>query len=112
VIARAVADAETATGLVFRVHVGALDAGRASAQALLAGTTDAPRTVLVAVDPARRALEIVTGSLAARQVDDRTCGLACLAMTSSFAAGDLVGGLRDGLRLIGDHARVSMRSRH
>ena len=98
--------AETACGLLFRVHVGALPDGRSSAERLLTESgPDARQTVVVAVDPARRSLEIVTGSQAAARVSDRTCGLAALAMTSSFSAGDLVGGLRTGLQLIAAHAR-------
>jgi len=52
-----------------------------------------------------RRLEIVTGSLAAERISDRVCALASLAMTSSFAAGDLVGGLRNGIQVLADHGR-------
>ena len=105
-LARAVASAEQATGLHVRLHVGRLDGGRAGAEALLVecGAT-APDTVLVAVDPSARGLEIVTGTRATSQVSDRTCALAALAMTSSFAAGDLVGGLVNGLQILSDHGR-------
>ena len=54
-----------------------------------------------------RGLEIVTGRDAAVVLDDRTCGLVALAMTSSFAAGDLVGGIRNGLQVMADHGRNS-----
>ncbi len=105
-IAQAVASAEATSGLLVRVHIGALPDGRASAERLLSESgASAVETVLVAVDPASRSLEIVTGARAAAVLSDRTCGLASLAMTSSFAAGDLVGGLRAGLQLIADHAR-------
>jgi uncharacterized membrane protein YgcG len=105
-LARSVAAAEESTGLRFRLHVGQLEGGRSGAEALLAesGAT-APDTVLVAVDPAARGLEIVTGTRATSQVSDRTCALAALAMTSSFAAGDLVGGLVNGLQILADHGR-------
>ena len=105
-LARSVASAEQATGLYVRLHVGRLDGGRAGAEALLAeGGATARDTVLVAVDPAARGLEIVTGTRATSQVSDRTCALAALAMTSSFAAGDLVGGLVNGLQILADHGR-------
>ena len=79
----------------------------AQAQALLAARgAEAPGTVLVAVDPLARSLEIVTGSRAARALDDRTCALASLTMTTSFAGGDLVGGLCRGLQVLADHGRV------
>jgi uncharacterized membrane protein YgcG len=106
-IEQAVASAEAVSGLLFRVRIGALPEGRSSAERILAESgAAAVETVLVALDPARRSLEIVTGSRAATAVTDRTCGLASLTMTSSFAAGDLVGGLRSGLQLMADHART------
>lgn len=106
-IEQAVHAAETTCGLMFRVHVGAMPDGRASAERILAESgAAASETVLVAVDPTTRTLEIVTGSHAATSVSDRTCGLASLTMTSSFAAGDLVGGLRAGLQLLSAHARA------
>ena len=85
-LAHAVETADGATGLSFLVRVGVLDGGRAAAEALLAARgADAARTVLVAVDPPARALEIVTGSTASTVLDDRTCALASLTMTTSFA---------------------------
>jgi hypothetical protein len=106
-LARAVAAADLATGLSFQVRVGALEGGREQARALLAaqGAT-APDTVLVAVDPLARTLEIVTGPRAAVALDDRTCALASLTMTTSFAGGDLVGGLCRGVQVLADHGRA------
>jgi hypothetical protein len=49
-------------------------------------------------------LEIVTGSEAGRVVDERACSLAAMTMTSSFAVGDLAGGIVDGLRMLGEYA--------
>ncbi len=106
-LARAVESADRATGLDFLVRIGVLDGGRADAEALVAARgAEAPRTVLVAVDPPARALEIVTGSAASAVLDDRTCALASLTMTTSFAAGDLVGGLVRGLQVLSDHGRA------
>jgi len=98
-LARAIETADRATGLRFRVVVGALDADAASRHPV------EPIDVLVAVDPISRRLEIVTGSRAGQQISDRVCGLASLAMTSSFAAGDLIGGLRNGIQVLADHGR-------
>jgi hypothetical protein len=98
-LARVVQEAEEATGLRFRVVVGELGSSHT-----LLSPPDA-QSVLVAVDPADRQLHIVTGSRAATQISDRVCGLASLAMTSSFAAGDLVGGLRNGIQVLADHGR-------
>ena len=62
---------------------------------------DPRRAVLLAVDPGVRRVEIVTGSVARRWLDDRACGLAVLAMTTSFGAGDLAAGIVNGLRTLG-----------
>ena len=102
--------AEQLCGLKFTVFVGQLSDGRSSAQAILANSgADGTRTVLTAIDPVSRELEIVTGSHAASIIDDRTCALAALAMTSSFQAGELIGGIRNGINLMANHARQPYR---
>lgn len=102
---RAVERAEARSGLAFSLFVGPLPQGRASAEALHAASGPDPSSrVLVAVDPGGRTLQIVTGSRAALQCDARSCGLAAAAMTTSFGAGDLLGGIRNGLELLGEHA--------
>ena len=107
-LARSVSATETATGLNVVLHVGPLPGGRDGALALLASCGEASdASVVVAVDPTARALEIVTGRQAASVLSDRTCALVSLAMTSSFAAGDLVGGIRNGLQVMADHGRNS-----
>jgi len=62
-------------------------------------------SVLVAVSPTQRTLEIVTGSAVAVDLDERACQLAGLSMVSSFEAGDLMGGLREGIVMLAEHAR-------
>ncbi len=107
-LARSVAATEQATGLNVVLHVGPLEGGREGARALLASCGEASEaSVVVAVDPNARGLQIVTGRQAAVILDDRTCGLVALAMTSSFSAGDLVGGIRNGLQVMADHGRNS-----
>jgi len=97
--------------LTFSLYVGSWQGGRAGAEAMLDRLARADLSVLIAVDPAERQLEIVTGRLARIALDDRACGLAALSMTSSFTNGDLIGGLRDGLSVLGEHAR-RMRVEH
>lgn len=106
-ITRAIRLAEKESGLRFAVHVGALGAdSRGQALRLHAQLGDrAARAVLVAVDPGDRRLEVVTGSEAKRQLDDYSCGLGALSMTTQFGAGDLVGGIVNGLLTLGEHAR-------
>ena len=104
-IQRMVGIAQKQCHLPFSVYVGPLEHGRETAIALHARLADVARAVLVAVDPAAQCVEIVTGTQARELLDDQSCRLAMLSMTSSFSAGDLVGGIRDGLTVLADHAR-------
>ena len=104
-IERAVRNAEAASGLHFSVYVGGADSEtRPFALELLNELDDPDRSVLVYVDPAGRRLEIVTGPLAKRQLSDTSAGLAALTMQTSFATGDLTGGLVTGVQQLGQHA--------
>ena len=57
------------------------------------------------VDPAARLIEVVTGSEVCRHLSDREVELSILAMKTDFAHDDLVGGLRRGISMLGEHAR-------
>ena len=103
------------TGLFFTLYVGDLGKRtRARAEELHAACkADPSDAVLIAVSPGQRVVEVVTGAAAARRVPDRACALAVLSMTSSFAAGDLVGGIVNGLRQLSDQAgRPPVRRHH
>ena len=110
-VQRLLEHAERQSGLAFSAYVGAWEGGREGAEALLERLNDPDRSVLVALDPLGRHLEIVTGRLARIPLDDRACGLAALSMTSSLTTGDTMGGLRDGLAMLGEHGR-RMRVEH
>ncbi|TDW24058.1 DUF5130 family protein [Kribbella kalugense] len=104
-IEKAVQHAEEVSGLHFSVYVGGADEEtRPFAIELLNELDDPDSSVLVYVDPAGRRLEIVTGSQAKRQLSDVAAGLAALTMQTSFAAGDLTGGLVTGVQQLGTHA--------
>lgn len=104
-IERAVRNAEEASGLHFSVYVGGADSEtRPFAIELLNELDDPDNTVLVYVDPAGRRLEIVSGEQARRQLSDTSAGLAALTMQTSFATGDLAGGLVTGVQQLGIHA--------
>jgi hypothetical protein len=60
--------------------------------------------VLVLVSPGDRLLEVVTGETSSRRISDRACALAALSMTTSFAGGDLVGGIVTGIRMLAESA--------
>jgi len=101
-IRHAVATAHDETGLHFFVQVGLVD-GDIRAYALrrhAALGAIAEFGVFVLVEPEARRVEIVTGETAARRLDDRAAGLASLAMATSFAGGDLTGGVVNGVRMM------------
>ncbi|HEX6500059.1 MAG TPA: DUF5130 family protein [Micromonosporaceae bacterium] len=97
--------ADRATGLTFSAYVGPLDEPvRAHAEKMLGQLTDPDQSVLVAVSPNQRVLEIVTGAEARRRLPDRACKLAALSMTAAFSGGDLAGGLVSGIAQLADQA--------
>jgi len=107
-VVRAIRLARQQSQLPVSVYVGALEGdSRAMAQQLhaaLGGT--AAESVLVAVDPGARRVEIVTGPEVRRRLDDRAAGLAAMAMTSAFQAGDLSGGIANGVLALAEHAHA------
>lgn len=105
-IQQAVDNAETVSGLTFSVFIGvAEEDSRRYAERLHAGLDDPQHSVLVLCDPGFRALEIVTGAETRRTLDDLECRLAAVSMQSSFAGGDIVGGLVLGVQQLGEAAR-------
>lgn len=104
---RAVRKAEEDSDLDFSLYLGAADGDpRAYARQLHAALADPARSVLVLCDPEARALEIITGAIARRALEDAECALAAVSMQSSFEGGDLVGGLAQGLIQLGRSARA------
>lgn len=97
--------ADSSTGLTFSVYVGELDEPvRGHAEKLHGQLIDPARSVLIAVSPNQRLLEIVTGADARKRLPDRDCKLAALSMAAAFGGGDLAGGLISGLAQLADHA--------
>ena len=94
------------TGLRFTLYMGDLGQrtrSRAEELHALSGGNPA-EAVLLAISPGQRVVEVVTGHAAARRLPDRACALAVLSMTNSFAGGDLIGGIVNGLRQMSDQA--------
>jgi uncharacterized membrane protein YgcG len=105
-IERAVANAEAQSGYEFSVCIDEADGdARAYAEKLHAGLSAPARSLLVLIDPVARRLEIVTGAGVRRTLEDSEVALAALAMQTSFAAGDFVGGITQGLQQLAEHAR-------
>lgn len=97
--------ADRSTGLTFSVYIGDLDEPvRGHAEKLHAQLADPDRSVLIAVSPNQRALEIVTGAVARKRILDREAKLAALSMVAAFGGGDLAGGVISGLDQLATHA--------
>lgn len=93
------------TGIEFSVYVGRLEGdSRETAEGLHSQMARPENSVLLAVDPGQRVLEIVTGRDSAKRLLNRSCALAALSMTAAFGSGNLVGGIVDGLRMLSDQA--------
>jgi len=93
------------SGLRFSVYLGDLG-GRATdtAQRLHGQLEGSDESVLVAVSPEQRVVEVVTGQEARVRLPDRGAKLAVMSMVASFKEGDLLGGLLSGLRMLADQA--------
>ncbi|HEY4626579.1 MAG TPA: DUF5130 family protein [Blastococcus sp.] len=102
------------TGLRFTLYIGDLGPHtRIRAEELFTRSGgNLAESVLIAVSPGQKVVEVVTGAAAARRIPDRACALAVLSMTSSFSSGDLVGGIVNGLRQLSDQAGHPAALRH
>ncbi|HEX6970129.1 MAG TPA: DUF5130 family protein [Micromonosporaceae bacterium] len=97
--------ADRSTGLTFSIYVGELaEPVREHAEKLHAQLADPATSVLIAVSPNQRLLEIVTGSEARKRIPDRDAKLAALSMSAAFGGGDLTGGLVAGLNQLAGRA--------
>ena len=105
-IDKAIRDAETVCRYEFSVFVGVSEGEtRPFAERLHASLVAPERSIMVMVDPAARIVEVVTGTDVRRDLEDSEVRLALLSMQSAFAAGDLVGGIKQGLLQLAQHAR-------
>ncbi|HET7351083.1 MAG TPA: DUF5130 family protein [Marmoricola sp.] len=105
-IDRAIRAAETASRFEFSVYVGHCDGEtRPFGERLHAALVSPDRSVLILVDPAARLLEVVTGAVVRRSLTDEQVALAVAGMESSFAGGDLVGGIKHGVAQLAEAAR-------
>lgn len=88
------------TGVRFNVYIGDLGPQPATgADELLPRTPDAPNSVLIAVSPNQRAIEIRGGAAAAR-VTDKVCQLGVTAAKAALAEGDLLDGIESAVNVI------------
>ena len=106
-IDEAIRQAEQVSRFEFSVFVGRSEGDSRAFATQLHNSLVAPaRSILILLDPASRVLEIVTGADVRRNLTDQEVELTALQMQTSFATGDLVGGLRRGIQMLADHARA------
>jgi hypothetical protein len=106
-IDEAIRRAEQVSRYEFSVFVGRAGSDPRAFATQLHNSLVAPaRSILIMLDPAARALEIVTGGYVRRTLSDQEVELTTLQMQSMFAGGDLVGGLKRGIQMLADHARA------
>lgn len=113
-IDKAIRNAELICRFEFSLYVGPVDRDAREYAKLLHATLVAPkRSVMIVIDPAKRELGIVTGAEARRELTDQEVELVVAEMRSDFAAGDLVGGIKNGIVKMAEHARkpVSLHTR-
>jgi hypothetical protein len=93
------------TGLRFSVWLGDLGEDPPARVTELHGRLEGSgESVLVAVSPEQRVVEVRTGPEARLRLPDRGAKLAVMSMVASFREGDLLGGLLSGLRMLADQA--------
>jgi uncharacterized membrane protein YgcG len=98
--------AEQQSRVEFSLFVGSAEGDPRAFATQLHNSLVAPaRSILIMVDPDARALEIVTGGYVRRTLTDKEVELTALQMQTSFAEGDLVGGLKRGIEMLSEHAR-------
>lgn len=101
----AIRKGEQLSRIEFSVFVGESEGEPRPFATQLHNTLVAPsRSVLIMVDPTKRAIEVVTGGHVRGKISDAEVELAVAAMQTSFAAGDLAGGIRQGITMIAEHA--------
>lgn len=98
----ALTDATRDTKVRFNVYVGDLGEAdpTAAADALFPTTPDAERSVLIAVSPNQRTVQIRGGRAVAHRVTDRIAQLGVTAAVASFSEGDLIDGLVSAIRVM------------
>lgn len=103
---KSIRSAEQASRFEFSVYVGPVEGDPSTHARRLHSSLVVPtRSVLLLVDPEARVIEVVTGTEVRRHLTDREVEHAVLGMQADFAAGDLVGGLKNAIAMLAEHAR-------
>lgn len=97
----ALTEVTRATKVRFNIYIGDLGADPAAgADAVFPTTPEAARSVLIAVSPNDKAVEVRSGSEIADRANDRVCQLGVSAALSSFRKGQLIDGLISAVRVM------------
>ncbi|MGC0363296.1 hypothetical protein ABH922_001280 [Rhodococcus sp. 27YEA15] len=97
----AITEATRATKIRFNAYVGDLGADPAAGVAALFPTTpEAERSILIAVSPNQRTVEVRTGRAVADRATDRVAQLGTTAAVASFSEGNLIDGLISAIRVM------------
>ncbi|GAB2630317.1 DUF5130 domain-containing protein [Prescottella soli] len=97
----ALTDATRLTQVRFNVFIGDLGENPAAgADAVFPSTPEAERSVLIAVSPNQRAIEVRGGRRIGNRVTDRVAQLGVTAAVASFGEGNLIDGLVSALRVM------------
>jgi len=95
-----------ATGVRFNVYIADAEDAAAATDAVFPSTPEAENSVLVAVYPNQRAIEIRSGTAASDRVTDRVAQLGVTAAVSSFGQGNLIDGIVSAVRVIANAVLV------
>lgn len=94
-------EATRATKVRFNIYIGDLGTDTAAGvDALFPTTPEAARSVLIAVSPNEKAIEVRSGRDVAERANDRVCQLGVTAALSSFRQGQLIDGLVSAVRVM------------
>ncbi|MGW4366856.1 DUF5130 domain-containing protein [Nocardia takedensis] len=94
-------EATRATKVRFNIYIGDLGADTAAGvDAIFPATPEAARSVLIAVSPNEKAVEVRSGREVADRANDRVCQLGVTAALSSLRRGDLIDGLVSAIRVM------------
>ncbi|WP_054813570.1 DUF5130 domain-containing protein [Nocardia arizonensis] len=94
-------EATRATKVRFNVYIGDLGADPAAGvDAIFPATPEAARSVLLAVSPNEKVIEVRSGSEVADRANDRVCQLGVTAALSSFRQGEMIDGLVSAIRVM------------
>ncbi|MGX7731187.1 DUF5130 family protein [Rhodococcus sp. 2H158] len=96
----ALTEATRATKVRFNVYVADATDPAATTDAVFPTTPEAPNSVLIAVYPNQRSIEIRSGRGVADRVDNRVTQLGVTAAISSFGQDDLIDGIVSAIRVM------------